>query len=347
VPIEIITAAGFVPFRIRGDVHEPITKGDTHLETIACPFMRSCFDQSLKGKYDFCEGIVIPHGCDSMTRSYSVWKYSLGLPYSHFINVPHTVDEPSKEIFKAELNTFRKSIGRFAGKEITDAEIADAIRLYNQNRDKAKALYELRKSDPPLISGVEIAKVLTVGWSLTVIEANKLFDEVLSEVRERAESPLQKAPRIMVDGACLDNIELFKLIEESGANVVADSVCTGSRDYWPHTDEEGEPMAALSQRYLDKLNCPRTYRDKVGETFEEDSASRFGDIGTISRDYKVDGLILYVYRYCDPFGFEVPARKAYLDSLKIPVLYLEDDYSGATIGRLRTRIQAFFEMIGE
>ena len=55
VPIEIITAAGFVPFRIRGDVHEPITKGDTYLETIACPFMRSCFDQSLKGKYDFCE----------------------------------------------------------------------------------------------------------------------------------------------------------------------------------------------------------------------------------------------------------------------------------------------------
>jgi len=84
----------------------------------------------------------------------------------------------------------------------------------------------------------------------------------------------------------------------------------------------------------------------VGDTFEEDAASRFGDIGAISRDFKVDGLILYVYRYCDPFGFEVPARKAYLDFLKIPVLYLEDDYSGATLGRLRTRIQAFFEMIG-
>jgi benzoyl-CoA reductase/2-hydroxyglutaryl-CoA dehydratase subunit BcrC/BadD/HgdB len=53
VPVEIITAAGLVPFRIRGNVNEPITKGDTNLETIACPFIRSCFDLSVKGWYDY------------------------------------------------------------------------------------------------------------------------------------------------------------------------------------------------------------------------------------------------------------------------------------------------------
>jgi benzoyl-CoA reductase/2-hydroxyglutaryl-CoA dehydratase subunit BcrC/BadD/HgdB len=68
-------------------------------------------------------------------------------------------------------------------------------------------------------------------------------------------------------------------------------------------------------------------------------------MGALSKEYKVDGIILYVYKYCDPFGFEVPARKAYFDSLKIPVLYLVDEYSAGTIGRLRTRIQAFLEMI--
>ena len=150
----------------------------------------------------------------------------------------------------------------------------------------------------------------------------------------------------MVDGACIDNIDIFKLIEDSGANVVADNLCIGTRDYWPHANTEGDPMDALSRRYLDKLNCPRTYRDKVGETHAEDLESRFGDMGALSREFKVDGVILYIYKYCDPFGFEVPARKAYLDSLNIPVLYLEDEYSAGTIGRLRTRIQAFLEMIG-
>lgn len=345
VPVEIIDAAGFIPFRIRGDVHEPITKGDTQLETIACPFMRSYFDLSLKGKYVFCDGIIIPHACDSMTRTYSAWRYSLGLPYSHFINVPHTTSGPSREFFKAEFNTFRKSLGKFAEKEISDDDLSYAIHLYNENRTKAKALYEFRKQDPPIISGTEVTKVLVVGMSLPITEANEIFDEILEEVQQRKGSPFKKAPRIMVDGACLDNIEFMKLIEDSGANVVVDSLCTGTRDCWPHTEVGSDPMDALSERYLDKLNCPRTYREKEGETYAEDLQLRFGNMGALSKEFKVDGVILYIYKYCDPFGFEVPARKAYLDFLKIPVLHLEDEYSAGTIGRLRTRIQAFLEMI--
>ena len=346
VPVEIITAAGFLPLRIRGDVHEPITKGDTQLETIACPFVRSCFDIALKGKYDFSDGLIIPHACDSITRTYSVWRYSLELPYSHFINLPHTVSGPSMEFFTAELNTFRKSLGRFAQKEISDDALVEAIYLYNENRSKAKALYELRKSNPPLISGTEITKILTVGMSLPVTESNELFDDVLEELRQRKEAPLKKAPRLMVVGASVDNIDFISLIEDSGANLVIDSLCIGSRDYWPHADIGGDPLDAIAHRYLDKVNCPRTYREKVGETYEEDVGSRFGDIGSLIKEFKVDGVILYIYKYCDPFGFEVPARKAYLDSLKIPVLYLEDEYSAGTISRLRTRIQAFLEMIG-
>ncbi len=346
VPVEIITAAGCVPFRIRGDVHEPITKGDTNLETIACPFIRSCFDVSLKGRYEFSDGLIIPHACDSLARTYSTWRYSLGLPYSHFINVPHTITASSMEFFIAELNTFRKSLGRFVGKEISDDDLAQTIDLYNKNRDKAKALYELRKPDPPLVSGAELATILTVGMSLPVTESNELFDEVFKKLTQRNKAPYAKAPRILIDGACVDNIDFIKLIEDSGANVVADSLCIGTRDYWPHTEVEGDPMKALAHRYLDKINCPRTYREKVGETYQEDLESRFGDIGSLSKEFTVDGVILYIYKYCDPFGFEVPARKAYLDSLKIPVLYLEDEYSAGTIGRLRTRIQAFLEIIG-
>ncbi len=346
VPVEIITAAGFIPFRIRGSVHEPITKGDTQLETIACPFVRSCFDLSLKGTYAFADGIVIPHACDSMARTYSVWRYSLGLPYSHFINLPHTVRDPSMEFFQAELNTFRKSLGRFAGEEITDEALAEAIDLYNKNRDKAKALYELRKCDPPLVSGTEILKILTVGMSLPVQEANELFDEVLEELGQRKDSPLEKAPRILVDGACVDHIDFIKLIEDSGANVVADSLCIGTRDYWPLAETDIDPITSLAQRYLGKINCPRTYREKAEGSYEQELEARFGDTGSLIKEFAVDGVVLYVYKYCDPFGFEVPARKAYFDHLGVPALYLEDEYSIGTIGRMRTRIQAFLEMIG-
>jgi benzoyl-CoA reductase subunit C len=346
VPLEIITAAGCIPFRVRGNIHEPITKGDTLLETIVCPYYRSCFDLSVKGKYDFLSGLVIPHGCDSMVRSFSAWSYALPYSYFHFVNIPTVCEDSSFEFFGAELNTFRKSLEKFTGKTITTADLTQAIRVHNENRDKVRSLYEFRKADPPLISGTELMMVLTIGSSLPIEEANGLFDQVLTEIGRRKSSPNKKAPRILMDGACLDNIELVKLVEEIGGNVVADTICNGARDYFPKTDVGGDPIDALSHRYLDKVNCPKTYRQNKTGTFEGDIASRFGDIGTYAREFKVDGAILYVYKYCDPFGFEVPARKAYYKSINVPLLHLEDVYSAGTIGQLRTRIQAFLEMIG-
>jgi bcr-type benzoyl-CoA reductase subunit C len=346
VPLEIISASGCIPFRMRGNVHEPITKGDTLLETIVCPYYRSVFDLSVKGKYEFLSGLVIPHGCDSMVRSFSTWSYSLPYSYFHFVNIPTVCVESSFEFFGAELNTFRRGLEKFAGKRITDDDLAGAIRIYNENRDKVRALYEFRKADPPLISGTELTMVLIVGSSLPVGEANTLFDQVLAEIRRRGKSSLKKGPRLFIDGACIDNIELIKLVEEIGGNVVADTICNGARDYFPKTDVGGDPIDALAHRYLDKINCPKTYRESKTGTFEGDIASRFGDIGAYAKEFKVDGAILYLYKYCDPFGFEVPARKAYYKSINIPLLPLEDVYSAGTISQLRTRIQAFLEMIG-
>jgi len=346
VPLEIITASGCIPFRVRGNVHEPITKGDTLLETIVCPYYRSCFDLSLKQKYDFLSGMVIPHGCDSMVRSFGAWSYSLPYSYFHFVNIPTVCDESSFEFFNAELNDFRKSLEKFIGRAITNADLAKAIRVHNENRDKVKALYEFRKADPPLISGTELMMLLTVGTSLPIHEANGLFDQVLTEIGRRKNSPLKKGPRIFIDGACLDNIELIRLVEEIGGNVVADTICNGARDHFPLTDVGRDPIDALSRRYLEKINCPKTYRENKSGTFEGDIASRFGDIGAYAKEFKVEGAILYVYKYCDPFGFEVPARKAYYKSIGVPFLHLEDVYSAGTIGQLRTRIQAFLEMLG-
>jgi bcr-type benzoyl-CoA reductase subunit C len=346
VPLEIITAAGCIPFRVRGNIHEPITKGDTLLETIVCPYYRSVFDLSVKGKYDFLSGLVIPHGCDSMVRSYSAWSYSLPYSYFHFVNIPSVCVESSFEFFGAELNDFRKSLGKFVGKAITDDDLARAIRVHNENRDKVRALYEFRKADPPLISGTELTMMLTVGSSLPIGEANVLFDQVLAEIGRREKSQLKKGARLLMDGACIDHIDLIKLVEELGGNVVADTICNGARDYFPRTDEGGNPIDALGRRYLDKVNCPKTYRENKTGTFEGDIASRFGDIGAYAKEFKVNGAILYVYKYCDPFGFEVPARKAYYKSIDVPLLHLEDVYSAGTMGQLRTRVQAFLEMIG-
>jgi benzoyl-CoA reductase/2-hydroxyglutaryl-CoA dehydratase subunit BcrC/BadD/HgdB len=303
------------------------------METIVCPLVRSCFDLSLKGKYEFLDGLVIPHACDSIVRTYDVWKYSLGLGYNHFINMPHSDDDSSLEFFEAELATFRKSLG------------ARAIELCNQNRARVRELYELRKSAPPLISGAEITRVLTAAMSIPVEESLELLGSVIEEVKKRESAPAGEATRIMVVGAQVDDMAFIKLVEDSGASVIADDLCPGGREHWSDVDVTRAPLGGIAERYLRKINCGRTYRE-MGGTYAEYLEHRFGHIGRAIKDFKADGVILYIYKYCDPFGFEVPQVKGYIESLGTPVLYLEDEYSMSTIGRMRTRIQAFLELIG-
>ena len=344
-PLELISAAGLIPFRIKGNVREPITKADTQMETIICPLVRSCFDVTLKGNYDFLDGLVIPHACDSICRTYDIWKYTLQLPYSHFVNVPHTLSSPSKEFFKEELNLFRKSLSRFTGRELSEEDLIQAIRAYNQNRAKIKELYQLRKSDPPLLSGAEVTKILVAAMGIPVEESSELLSQVIEEVKQRENSLPGGVARIMVVGGQVDDAAFLELVESSGANVVMDDLCPGAREYWAQVDSTKEPIEGIAERYLEKIYCGRTYREKKG-SYQEYLEERFGHIGRAIRDFKVNGVIIYLYRYCDPFGFEVPAMKSYIESMGIPVLYLEDEYSLATIGRLRTRVQAFLEMLG-
>jgi benzoyl-CoA reductase subunit C len=344
-PAEVITAAGFVPFRIKGDVNEPITKADTEMETIICPLVRSCFDMALKGNYEFLDGLVIPHACDSICRTYDIWRYTLHLPFSHFINMPHGTDDASLAFYREVLNTFRTSLGKFAGKEISDQALAEAIKLHNQNRAKVRELYELRQSSPPLISGEELTKVLIAAVSLPVEESIQMLGEVIAEVKGRGAPSTQKRARIMVIGAQVDDIAFIKLVEDSGAWVVADDLCPGAREFLSSVDVTADPLAGLAERYLRKIKCGRTYREMKGN-YEEYLEDRFGHMGRMIDDFGVDGVVLYIYKYCDPYGFEVPQIKSYIEAKGTPVLYLEDEYSMSTIGRLRTRIQAFLELLG-
>jgi bzd-type benzoyl-CoA reductase N subunit len=345
-PLEIITAAGFVPFRIKGDVNEPITRADTQMETIVCPLVRCCYDITLKGRYDFLDGLVIPHACDSICRTYDIWQYTLGLPYSHFVNMPHGTDDASVEFFREILNTFRKSLGKFAGKEISDEQLAHTIETHNENRGKVRELYELRKQSPPWLSGSEATRALVAAMSLPVEESTGLLDSVITEVKQRDSTPRAGRPRIMVVGAEVDDDAFIQLIEDSGADVVVDDLCPGTREYWNDVPVTGNPVDGIAERYLRKIHCGRTYFEPKG-TYPQYLEERFGHIVRFIRDFGVDGVILYIYKYCDPFGFEVPAMKSYIEASGTPVLYLEDEYSMSTIARLRTRVQAFLEVISQ
>jgi benzoyl-CoA reductase subunit C len=348
--IEMLTALDLVPYRMFADMKEPITKADTYLPTVVCPFLRSLLDLGLKGRFEFLDGVVMAHTCDVGAQMPGLWNSFVGAPYSHFIDTPHTIHEAAQEQEKGELQDFKKSLEAFAGQELTQDKLRKAIADHNEQRALVRELYELRKPDPPLISGTEILQVLIAGMSLPVKEGSQLFREVIDEIRERKEGPPKKSARLLVWGSIIHETPLIEMIESLDANVVMDDTCVGSRAYFKDVEMTEDPLDGLAYHYLVELKCPRTFRETVvGETTKDyyaDLENRFGYLLQYARDWNVDGVIMQSVRYCDSHGYEVPGLKDYLTRAGFPSLYLEHDNTEGALAQLRTRVQGFLEVIG-
>ncbi|MBI5551597.1 MAG: 2-hydroxyacyl-CoA dehydratase [Desulfobacterales bacterium] len=343
VPDEIITALGMVPFRIQGSQSEPIDEADALLEPMACPFARSCFNMALKGQYEFLDGFVAPHSCDTIERMYHIWRSNTPSPFNHFINVPHMLGPSSSEFYKNELRYFVTCLEEFSGRKLETEKLRESIRLYNRRGALLRELYELRKQDPPRVSGTEITQVLVAGMGVPAAEHIDLVQAFIEEVKNRPAPAPDGLPRIFLWGNEIDDVAFIQLVEACGAHVVMDDLCTGTRFFWEAVPETDDPLDGLVQKYLG-THCPRSLTPQVGAR-AEDLENRFSYIRRFAADWKAQGAIFYIVRYCDTCELEGPDLKEYLLKHKLPVLMIEDDYSTATIGQLRTRIQAFLEMI--
>jgi bzd-type benzoyl-CoA reductase N subunit len=348
VPLEILTALDLVPYRILGDPIEPPTKGDLYVDTTSCGFVRSCLDLAGKGHYDFLDGLVSCKSCWGIEYIFDLWRYYFGPVEGcvYNIDVPRKVSSWGRDFFKEELADLQKHLQDACGREITEAMLRQSIALHNQNRLLVRKLYDLRKESPPLVTGSEIMEIMVATMSIPPEEAHDLLRDVTSELKNRKPEREGTSKRILIWGGIIDAVPLIGLIEACGADVVMDDTCVGSRFYWPDVDNNGDILEALADRYLDKILCPRTFRNNPGKNHADDLKNRFSYLTEYVRDYKVDGVILQIAKYCDTHGWEVPDVKNILEGLGVPVLFIEHDYNLAALEPLRTRVEAFLETIG-
>ncbi len=349
VPLEMLIALDLVPYRTGSDTREPVTEADRALPSSFCPVMRTCLDCALKAKNDFLDGMVTAHSCDPQEKTARVWESYTGDAYFHFIDMPVTIRPESMEYFRSQLNGFRKTLEEFTGQKMSANRIESAIKEHNRQRDMVKQLYELTKPAPPLVSGAELIQIVKALMSLPITEGNDLISQVLEEVKNRSNGPKKQPSRLLIWSSTLDDIDIMRVFEAK-ANVVMDETCGGMRAYRCNVKLTPDPLDGLADYYMKEITCARTFRQAgIGETkkdYAKDLQSRFGYLNGIIKDWKIDGTILLLVRYCDPFAFEMPALKDYLDSLGAPSTYIEYDYSLAAIAQIRTRVEAFLETIG-
>lgn len=348
-PVEMITVLGLIPFRVFGDMSETITAADQVSTTVVCPFLRSIIDLGLKGKFDFLDGVVGAHTCDIGAGLIIQWRdFVKDAPFTHLIDVPHTDHPAAVDYFAGQLNFFRRHIEELAGEKMTDDKLMEAVKLHNRQRKLVRDLYDLRKPDPPLLTSMENLEVLVSLFSLPVEEGNELLEDVIAEIKERRERPAKKKARLLVWGPVFDNTSLYELIEDADANVVVDDTCVGTRAFWADVEAPYD-LQALAQRYLVDIKCPRTYRQaqpsEIRRDYDRDLDSRFNYIKKAIIDWGVNGVILQSVKYCDTHGYEVPNIRHYLDTLGIPSIYIEHDYSQRSLASIKTRVEAFVETL--
>jgi len=86
--------------------------------------------------------------------------------------------------------------------------------------------------------------------------------------------------------------------------------------------------------------------DKIPSSFMYHHEERFKHVLEMAKRYDVEAAVIFVLKFCDTHMFDAPLLRDELKTLDLPVLYLEWEHSMSGIAGLKTRIEAFIEMVG-
>jgi benzoyl-CoA reductase subunit C len=335
VPEEIIWAAGMLPYPLYG-TPEPVRLADAYFQSCTCEFVRNVFDQALEHRLDMLDGLALCNTCDVVRRLCDIWAaYVPDVPV-YMVNNPQRLLNPSNhDFYLTELRAFRAHVERLAGTKVTDAKLRDAIGAYNETRSLLREVYALREGDVPGITGPEAFEVSLAVSVLPRDRAAALLRELLEELRDR-EPPERSGPRILVTGSILDHPALLEMIEEEGAQVVVEDLCNTTRGFWHLVDRDaGDPLEALYRHHDRRPYCACMHPTEA----------RLEYVLDLAKTFRAEAVIDFNLKYCHPFLYEAPLLRKALEArgLRTNVLEIGHDLSGH--GQLRTRIQAFVEML--
>ena len=159
--------------------------------------------------------------------------------------------------------------------------------------------------------------------------------------RPRQES---QRPRLMLGGSMLteDDRWLLEMVEEK-ADIVTDILCTGTRWFAEDVPDEGESgNGEVGRRDRDPVNRLARFYFSRPCMYRRPNLSMYEYARKLAGEFRVQGFVYKTLLYCDPWNFE--ARRLQ-ESLGIPMLHLDTDYSTENREQVRTRVEAFLETL--
>lgn len=347
VPDEIVVACGGAVTGLCGGSQFWVPEGEKVLPTATCPLIKASLGAHFgKTCPYFCVADVYvgETTCDGKKKAYEI----LGADKQTYVMDMPQMKRP-KDIKKwaGEIADFAAEVEKITGKTLTAESLGEAIKCINNKRRALARLNNARKATNCIpISGRDALLVTQIAFFDDPVRcaemANKLAEELEQRIADNVSVFPEGTKRILITGTplAIPNWKLHNIIETSGGAVVCEEMCTGTRYYENLVDESADTLEgqyqALSERYM-KNNCA-CFTPNPG---------RIEDILRLVDEYQVDGVIDANLKFCTLYDIEKESVASALEEKGIPVLGLETDYTDNDAGQLRTRIQAFIEMLDE
>lgn len=347
VPDEVVVACNGIVTGLCGGSQFWVPDGEKYLPADMCPLIKASLGARMGRTCPFfriVDEIVGETTCDGKKKMYEILATDVPM---HIMELPQMKRPKDIDAFADEIALFGKNVEEVTGKQLTVENLAEAIRIINNRRRALQRVYETRKNPDIIpISGTDALLMMQIAFFDDPVRCAEMAGKLADELEQRLADGVSVFPkgtkRILLTGTplAIPNWKLHHTIETSGAAIVCEENCTGTKFFTNLVDEsqttlEGQ-FHALAERYM-KINCA---------CFTPNTA-RIDEVLQLARDYQVDGVINTNLKFCTTFKTEAPALEKVLEDNGIPVLDIETDYTDNDAEQLRTRVEAFVEMLGE
>jgi len=344
VPEDLILAANAIPVGLCAGAQFSVPDAEGTLPRNTCALIKSSFGFKAGRTCPYIQAsdfVVGETTCDGKKKMY---EFLADLHPTHVMEVPQKRTPLGRELFLEELRALKAKLEAETGVAITAERLTQATAVVEAKRRALQRLHNTRKARPVPISGLDALLVTQISFyddSVRYAEkVNALCDELEERVTRGEGVAPAESPRILVSGSpmAIPNWKLHRILEDSGAVVVGEESCTGTRYFSYLVAENGGDLSAqieaIADRQLETHCACFTPNDE-----------RIVDIRTLARDWAVDGVVHYSLQFCHTFANEAGKVEKALARENIPLLRIETDYSDEDIGQLKTRVDAFLEMI--
>jgi len=331
-PKEIFWAMNALPVEI-WDPPVEVSHASAHLQPYICSVVRLGLELILQGHCNEVDGFVFPHTCDSIQNLASVVNDYLGLqkPCTFFYHPKAPYRTSSRDYYLKQLKDLASDLEKQLGPLNLD-ELRRRVRQSQEISSLIKQVYDLRAEGTLRSSNEEFYRVLRQGEFLHPDD----FLPILSEFAGTMRGEARAGPVVIMSGVLPSPPEILSLLDELGVRIGEDDLLNCSRRLLAAPSDGQDPFEAMADGYFAMPPCS-TKNFPVEERLNHllQKIERSG----------AKGVIFYTVKFCEPELFDIPQLVEELKKRGLATLVMDTELNQGVSGQMRTRVEAFVEMI--